>query len=146
MGPRETIEKDKIRAVEAAKSALRRNSYAGFDEQAPHIQLLLESLPTLRPDTPALCWVRRQSRWYEMPKSRSAARTRPRRGLPGLGDRVLAWVRSQDWMINVIEAAELPAITYYGGLRNRGYEDDSLAITIGQDGARRVRMLGGGPV
>jgi len=42
------------RAVEEAKSALRKSLGAGFADQAPHLRTVLENLPVLHPRAPAL--------------------------------------------------------------------------------------------
>lgn len=41
-------------AIEKAKSSIRRDPHAGFEDQAPYLRLLLENLPILQPGAPAL--------------------------------------------------------------------------------------------
>jgi hypothetical protein len=109
------------RAVEEAKSALRANLDAGFQNLAPHLRLLLENLPILQPGTPVL---------HAYPPDKAAESDA--KGTMDFLRREWIETKVTDYeTIGLSSIADEPAllgITFHGNIWSAGYMETRLTV------------------
>jgi len=128
------------KAVEEARSVLRANLGAGFQELAPHLRLLLENLPILEVNAPVL---------QDYPVSKAAQSTL---------ESVIEYLR-REWVAtkvsddetigagSITDEAGLLSITFDGNIWSVGYMEKRIIVArTGEDRFRCWRYCASGGV